>query len=234
CSTWNQMVPYFPFVSMLRRYFDLSPDEPADIAREKIARQLRGIDAQLESSVPFLCRMLAGSTEATTNLPEDELKRATLEAGAHPVVGESRRKPVVMLLEDLHWMDEPSREMLDVAVAQMGNAPVMMLVSHRPDYRPMWRTHAAFTQLSLRRLSEADVTAIMRALADGPLPAELEQLILAKAEGSPFLAEEITRSLIEEGNLTSNGGGSRLTRPVEEIRIPGTVQEVIAARLDRL
>jgi class 3 adenylate cyclase/tetratricopeptide (TPR) repeat protein len=234
CSAWNQMVPYHPFVSMFRRYFDLAPDEPAERARDKIARAVRELDASLERSVPFLCRMLGVATEGTGGLPEEELKRETLEAVAHVVVGESQRAPVVMLIEDLHWMDEPSREMLEVAVGEMASARVMLLVSHRPDYRPSWRTQAAFTQLGLRRLADPHVREIISSLAGGPLPAALEQLILTKAEGSPFLAEEITRSLIEEGHLAPDGGAHRLTRPVEEIRIPGTVQEVIAARLDRL
>ncbi len=86
----------------------------------------------------------------------------------------------------------------------------------------------------LRRLPDEDVRAMLHAVAGGPLPGELERLLVAKVEGSPFCVEEITRSLIEEGYLVANGGARKLTRPVDEIRIPGTVQEVIAARLDRL
>jgi tetratricopeptide (TPR) repeat protein len=109
-----------------------------------------------------------------------------------------------------------------------------VIATHRPEDRATWRTRAALTQLVLRRLSDDDVRSIIRAVAGGPLPEQLERLLVAKAEGSPFCAEEITRSLIEEGYLVQNGGGRKLTRPLEEIRIPGTVQEVIAARLDRL
>ena len=234
CSAWNQMVPYHPWVSMLRRYFDLLPDEPAERAREKIARKVRAWDEHLDHTFPYLCHMLSVPKDGAQSLSADEMKQLTFKAVGHVVMAESRRAPVVMLIEDLHWMDEPSREMLEAAVAELNDEPLMLLVSHRPDYRPAWHTHAAFTQLTLRRLSDGDVREIIGALADGPLPVELENLILAKSEGSPFLAEEITRSLIEEGDLTRNGERHKLTRPVEEIRIPGTVQEVIAARLDRL
>jgi len=113
-------------------------------------------------------------------------------------------------------------------------ARVLILISHRAEFRHAWRTSAALTQVHLRPLLEADVTAIVRALAGGPLPPELEARILAKAEGSPFFAEELTRSLEEEGFLDHAGRGVRLTRPVEEILIPGSVREVIAARLDRV
>jgi len=111
---------------------------------------------------------------------------------------------------------------------------VMVLVSHRPDYRPTWRTSAALTQITLRPLLDDEVIQITRSLAGGALPTELEKRILAKADGSPFFAEEITRSLAEEGYLAREDGHTRVTRPIDEILIPGSVREVIAARLDRL
>jgi len=236
CSAWNQLVPYYPFVAMLRQYFDLAADEPVSCGCDKVARKLRDWDPQLDHVYPYLCRMLslpvAGDVD---DLPaDDQIKRETFEAVGHLIMRETERGPVVMMIEDLQWMDEPSREMLDAAVAEMGRKPLMLLVTHRPDFQPAWRTHAAFTQLRLRRLNDDDVVQITRTLAGGSLPAELERLILSKAEGSPFLTEEITRALIEEGHLSRDDGQQRLTRPVEEIRIPGTVQEVIAARLDRL
>jgi tetratricopeptide (TPR) repeat protein len=233
CSAWNQMVPYSPWVAMLKQYFELTPDEPAASACGKVARKVRDFDPNLDKIYPYLCHMLALPVGGKDE-PADDKRRETFEAVGHLIVAESARAPVIIIIEDLQWIDEPSREMLDVAVSEMGVKRVMLLVSHRPDYQPAWRTHAAFTQLWLRHLTDSDVTEIVRAVAGGSLPAELEQLILTKSEGSPFLAEEITRSLLEEGNLTRDDGTHVLTRPVDEIRIPGTVQEVIAARLDRL
>src|SRR5262249_40083302 len=147
---------------------------------------------------------------------------------------ESEHTPVVMILEDLHWIDDGSRELLESLVARIATARVMVLVTHRAEDRATWRTRAALTQLVLNRLGDQDIGTIVRAVAGGGLPEALERLLVAKAEGSPFCAEEITRSLIEEGYLARSGSGRRLTRPLDEIRIPGTVQEVIAARLDRL
>jgi class 3 adenylate cyclase/tetratricopeptide (TPR) repeat protein len=233
CSAWNQMVPYAPWVAMLKQYFDLTPDEPADSAAGKLARKLRDVDPNLDQIYPYLSRMLSLPV-AGQELSADDLRRETFEAVGQLIIAESERTPLIVVIEDLQWIDQPSREMLDVAVSEMGRTRLMLLVSHRPDYQPAWRTHAAYTQLRLRRLTDANITDIVRAVAGGPLPAELEQLILTKAEGSPFLAEEVTRSVLEEGNLTRNDGTHVLTRPVDEIRIPGTVQEVIAARLDRL
>jgi len=233
CSAWNQMVPYAPWLAMLKQYFDLVPNEPAEIAASKVARKLRDFDPDLSEIYPSIAHFLSLPV-AGPDLPAEDLKRKTFEAIGALMVSETERAPVVVIMEDLQWIDPSSREMLDVAVSEMGRKSLMLLVSHRPDYQVTWRTHAAQTQLDLRRLTPANVTDIVRAVASGPLPPELEQMILTKAEGSPFLAEEVTRSLLEEGNLTRGDGGHVLTRPVDEIRIPGTVQEVIAARLDRL
>jgi tetratricopeptide (TPR) repeat protein len=138
------------------------------------------------------------------------------------------------VIEDLHWIDDPSRELLELAVAQLESARVMMIFSHRPDFHTSWRSQVALTQLSLRPLAEEHARAIVRAVAAGPLPPGLEERVLEKAEGSPFFAEEITRALFGEGYVTAAGGVAVLTRPIEEVLIPGTVREVIAARLDRL
>ncbi len=141
---------------------------------------------------------------------------------------------MVLIIEDLHWIDDASRELLELAVTQLSHARVMMIFSHRPDFHAIWRSQVALTQLSLRALSDEETRAIVRAVAGGPLPSSLEERILGKAEGSPFFAEEITRALLEEGYVTIEDGRASLTRPVEEVLIPGTVREVIAARLDRL
>lgn len=237
CEALNQSVPYHVFIGMLRQYFDLRPGEPEQVACERVANRVRLSPEQIDADYPLLCELLSVPTERATrrDMPPEALKRETFRAVTNLVTAESRKVPVVMLVEDLQWIDEPSRELIEMAVGRLARARVMVLASHRPDFRPMWRTNAASTQLTLRPLSDAEITEIMRSLAGGPLPAKLEESILNKAEGSPFFVEEITRALLEEGYLTKgDNGASRLSRPLEEIPMPGTVQEVLAARLDRL
>src|SRR5262249_48354898 len=146
----------------------------------------------------------------------------------------SERTPVVLVIEDLHWIDDASRELLELAVAQLSRARVMMVFTHRPEFDTTWRSQVSFTRLTLRALSDEETRAIVRAIAASPLPDDLADRIRAKAEGSPFFAEEITRALLEEGFVAIEDGRARLTRPIDEVLIPGTVREVIAARLDRL
>jgi class 3 adenylate cyclase/tetratricopeptide (TPR) repeat protein len=235
CSALGQAVPYSPFLAMLKQYFGFLPTDDADTARAKVIGRL-GVDSidKVTREYPALSRLLGMRAGRTVEPAPEELKRETIHAFTHLLVEESEQAPVVMMIEDLHWIDDASRELLESLVARLASARLMVLVTHRPEDRAAWRTRAALTQLVLRRLSDDDVRRIVRAVAGGPLPAELERLLVAKAEGSPFCAEEITRSLIEEGYLATNGGGPTLTRPLEEIRIPATVHEVVAARLDRL
>ncbi|MBI4515334.1 MAG: AAA family ATPase [Deltaproteobacteria bacterium] len=233
CSSMAQLQPYAPWISMLRQYFGLAAGETPDCACDKVGQHVRPWDARLDRLYPYLCRLMSVPAGELADLPADELKRATFEAVAELVGRLSQQAPVFILFEDLHWIDEASREMLELAVTRIQSARVMLVVSHRPDYQPAWRTHAAFTQLNLRSLSDNDITAIIRAVAGGVLPSELEQLIRTKAEGNPFFAEEITRALIEEGDLVRDNSHLRLARPAEQIRIPGTVEEVIGARVDR-
>jgi len=234
CAALSQNVPLYPFVTMLRQYFELEPGDTPEVVHGKVERRLGKGVAEVEEAFPLLCQVLAVPAELPAELPLDALKQETFEAIHKLVVAESKRAPVVMIVEDLHWIDEPSQQLLEMAVARLMRARVMVLVSHRSEYRPAWRTNAALTQIPLRPLLDDEVVQITRALAGGALPNELERRILSKAEGSPFFAEEITRSLGEEGYLTRDDGGTALTRPVDEILIPGSVREVIAARLDRL
>jgi class 3 adenylate cyclase/tetratricopeptide (TPR) repeat protein len=234
CSSIRQAVPYHPFMSMFRHYFDLVPGEPAAVSCEKVSRKVGVHHDRLEATYPVLFRFLCLTIGEPSPPPADELKQESFDALARLVLAESQRAPVVMAIEDLHWIDEPSRELLENLTARLAGAPVMVVVTERPDGHAAWRVRGPFTQLALRRLSNADVAAIIGAIAGGPLPGELEARLVTKAEGSPFFAEEMIRGLLEEGILVRENGTCRLTRPVDEIPVPGSVQEVLAARLDRL
>ena len=237
CSAMTQTVPYAPWVTMMRQYFGLDSDEGEAQAWGKIADKLGARADDIAGSYPTLSQVLGFGVGRGTSADEpigDELKRQTFEAVAGVIDRASQQAPVVLIIEDVHWMDDPSREMLAIAVAKTNRARIMILISHRPDHQPAWRVKGAFTQLTLTPLSDEETTGIIRGVAGGALPLELEHRLVRKADGNPFFAEEITRTLVEEGYLLHGDGRVRVTRPVEEIRMPGTVEELIAARLDRL
>jgi hypothetical protein len=234
CAALQQVVPYHPFITMLRQYLELSPDEPPEVSGRRAAEKLRMPEERMKAEYPHLCRLLAFGGPHRADGSADELKRQTFRAVTQIVVGASRTAPAVMIIEDLQWIDEASRELLEMAVSRLPRARVMLVVTHRNEYVPSWRTAATQTQINLRPLADENVAEILRAAAGGPLPRDLERSLLDRAEGSPFFAEEIVRSLSEDGYLTRDDGAFGLARPLDELAIPGTVQEVIAARLDRL
>jgi class 3 adenylate cyclase/tetratricopeptide (TPR) repeat protein len=232
CSSLTHAVPYAPFVNMLRSYFGLLPGESPAFARRKVAAKLGKCDDWLESKYPVLGRFLA-VPGAEADLPAGALKREVLEAISRLILSESTRAPVIVGVEDVHWIDDASRELLDALVLRLATAPVLVVVSHRPDEHLRWGGQMPFSQIVLQRLGDDEIRSMLHSII-GVLPDSLERQLVAKSEGSPFYAEEIARALIEEGHLVRDNGTYRLTRPPEQIPIPGTIQEVIAARLDRL
>jgi len=234
CAALTQNIPYAPMTNMLRQYFGLVSGEPKENACGRIVAHLSELTDAPATLHPHLCRLLSVHDHDSDGVSPEEQRQQTYEAVAKFVHLTSLRRPVMMILEDLHWMDDASREMIALAAANIHDERLALIVSHRPDFEPTWRASAALTRLHLRPLDDDDVRAIMRAVAGGRLPSALEERILARAEGNPFFTEEITRALVDDGYLLRGDDHIRLTRPVAEIGIPDTVQELIGARLDRL
>ncbi len=219
CSSLKRDVPYALWVDMMRRYFGIEAGEAPEAALEKLRAKVD------EDLLPGFRRVLS--------LPGADGSANTFEAVDQLVCRASREKPVVMIVEDLHWIDDASREALELAISGFGAERCMMLVTHRPDFEARWQS-AAVTQLQLRPLPDVDAVEIVRELAGGTLPTELEARILRQGVGNPFFLEELTRGLVEDGTLVGRDGAVEVTRPVHEIRIPDSLQELLSARLDRL
>jgi class 3 adenylate cyclase/tetratricopeptide (TPR) repeat protein len=234
CSSISQAIPYHSTLSMLRRFFGIEVGEPHEQASGKIAERLGAPMERLEQAYPLLTRLLSRPYAERRDAPADELRRETFDAIARLLVGVSQDAPVVVLIEDIHWSDEASRELLATLVATLERSRVMVLVTTRSEGRPAWRTRAARTEIELIPLADDEVRSMARALVGGALPREIEDRLVTRAVGSPFFAEEFTRALLEAGELVCENGTCRLVRAPVDIPIPNTVQEVIAARLDRL
>ncbi len=235
CASMSTTLPYHPFLAMFARWFDLDWDDEETVACAKLVAKFDMPWEQIERRYPLLCRFLSLPIERLADQPPDDLKRETFDAVAKMVLDAAEPRGVVMFIEDLHWIDEPSRELLQDLLRRFVGSPVLLVVTHRPDSAPAWQVATSLQQFVLRPLDDADVASIVRDAAGGPLPAELVSVLVAKAGGSPFFAEELVRALLDEGHLVAEADGSlRLTRALRDVSIPGTVQEVIAARLDSL
>ena len=148
---------------------------------------------------------------------------------------ESQVQPLLLVFEDLHWIDSETQALLDTLVDSLPTAHMLLLVNYRPEYQHGWGSKTYYTQLRLDPLPPASADELLQALlGDDPNLAPLKQLLIARAEGNPFFLEESVRTLLETGMLVEESGAYRLAQPLHSLQVPPTVQAMLAARIDRL
>ena len=235
CASLTQTTPLVSFVSMFRRHYGIEPDDTVAQAVTRIKERITVVDPAQEPMLEMIARFLLDPTAgAPADLSAEDLKREVFEDVEGVLRNYASQRPVVVIVEDLHWIDDASRELLEHLVQALKGERVLFVVTQRPRDEPVWRPRAPVVPVLLHRLTDDDVRAVLRGAADATLPADLEARLVRRAAGSPFFAEELVRGLVESGALQLDGGVARLTRALDDIPIPDTVQEVIAARLDRL
>jgi tetratricopeptide (TPR) repeat protein len=161
-------------------------------------------------------------------------KEKTLDALLRYVVGAARRQPVLLIFEDVHWIDPTSREWLDLAVRQLRQLPVLALITFRTEFQSPWASQSQVTSLPLPRLAPEDSIALVRQIegTNAPLSEEVVQEIIARSDGVPLFLEQVTRAVLEAGDANAIGDDS--TPPTPDRRIPSTLQASLIGRLDRL
>jgi class 3 adenylate cyclase len=228
---------YLPVIDLLRTYFDIAGGDDERKRREKVAGRIAILDRSLEDTLPCLFSLL-GIVEGDDPLAQMDgqvRKRRTLEAIKRIVLRESLNQPLIVIFEDLHWIDEATQEFLNLLADSIGTAKILLLVNYRPEYSHGWGSKTYYTQLRLDPLGHGSANEMLSALlGDGLEAAPLKRLIIEKTEGNPFFMEETVQVLIDEGVLVRDGGAMRLTRPLGELKIPPTVQGILSARIDRL
>ena len=237
CIPYGRTMPYLPIVDIVKESFgiDDSDDEPAIC--EKVAAGVAGWERPAQASAPYLRYLLAvdPGDDAVRRMDAYERHAGILGAIRVAVEEQCRELPLVLVIEDLHWMDERSGEAVRALVDAVAALPVLLLLTARPGYPTAVVERAHVSRVAVRALTDAAAAAVARGvLRSDDLPEELCAQISAKADGNPFYVEEVTRHLVEAGILEATNGSYRLTRPPATDDIPTTVQEVIRARMDRL
>ena len=227
---------YLPLIDLLKTYFAITSDDDARKRREKITGKILILDKALEDTLPYIFTLLeVGEADDHVARMDTELRRRrTLDAIKRLLLRESLSQPLIVVFEDLHWVDEGSRTLLNLLADSIGTARVMMLVNYRPEFTHNWGNKTFYTQLRLDPLSAESGQEMLQALLDdGREMAPLKRLIIEKTEGNPFFMEEIVQALFEQGVLVRDGA-VKLTKSLSAIAIPSTVQAVLASRIDRL
>ncbi|UTW13166.1 adenylate/guanylate cyclase domain-containing protein [Marinobacterium rhizophilum] len=228
---------YLPLVELLKTYLQISPQDDDRCRREKITGKVLTLDRRLEDSLPYLFYLL-GLAEASASLAQmdSQLRRQrTFEAIRRLLLRESVNQPLLVIFEDLQWLDNETAAFLDYLVDGITHARLLLLVNYRPEYRHDWGQRPNYTQLRLEPLGRAEAEVLLGSLlGNDPTLAAIKPLIMAQTDGNPFFLEEVVQTLVEEAVLLGEPGHYRLQRAPEALQIPTTVQGVLSARIDRL
>lgn len=230
-------VPYMPVLQMLRAFFGIGEREPEQAAREKIAGRALLLDSAFAADLPLLFDFL-GVPDPDRPVPQmsaEARQRALGDVVCRIANAPSRHKTLVLVVEDLHWVDPGSEAMLAELVGAIAGTNTLAVVNFRPEYSPEWAGSDNYEELPLAPLTSADTRELLRDLAgEDPSLDGLDEPIHERTQGNPFFIEEIVRELAESGHLDGERGAYRLLRPIEDAGVPATVQAVLSARIDRL
>jgi len=226
---------WLPVLELLRGYFRIEDSDDAATRRAKLRAALTALDPALDDTTPYLFGLL-GIVEGPDPLAQmdPQIKRQrTLEALKRIVLSESLKQPVVVIFEDLHWIDAQTQALLDLLANSIVNARILLLVNYRPEYHHEWTNKSYYSQFRLDPLGDADGAAMLAALLGEAVELNpLKRLITERTGGNPFFIEEIVQALFDEGALVRNGA-VKVTRSLSQLRLPPTVQGMLASRIDR-
>ncbi len=237
CASYGSNTAFLPIVDAARRYFAIDDRDDEKSARNKIETTIGELGADLLWTIPFVRGLLSMEAvdETLSDLDSGSRRSETFGAIKTILLRETERRPLILVIEDLHWIDEASEELLSFISESVPTTRMMLVCTYRPGYEHRFGDRSYHQRLTLSPLSDRE-TATMAGAALGvsAMPAELRELIASKAEGNPFFIEEITASLLEDGSLEQQDGNIKLNRRLDELVIPETIQDVLIARIDRL
>jgi predicted ATPase len=263
CFAYGNSISYLPFIEIIKGFFGLEGRESEAEMKRRIASRLATLALDAAAVAPYLYHLLTLSVEDEVfpNLTSELLRQRTVEALKALVLPAARHQPLVLILEDVHWIDKATEEVLAALVEAMVTVPLLLVLVYRPEYLHAWAHKAYHTQVALTRLPSASSVEMVRAILTKPyaarialerlspaqsmamvqellgsttLPPELEQFIATKTDGNPLFIEELTRSLLESGDLVQEAGGYRIAQLLAPLDVPPTVQGVLLTRIDRL
>jgi adenylate cyclase len=228
-------IPLLPILQLFRQYFGISEQDGDRTAREKIAGRLLLIDEGFREFLPvvFDFMVIPDPDRPAPSVDPDSRQRQLFNVMRGVV--EHGEGATVTFIEDLHWIDAGSEAWLGQMVEAAAGSNTLLLVNFRPEYHAAWMQKSWYRQLPLLPLSPEAIHELLGdLLGTDPSIAGLADAIYERTAGNPFFAEEIVQNLIESGSLEGSREAYRLVTPVEQLEVPGSVQSVLAARIDRL
>jgi class 3 adenylate cyclase/predicted ATPase len=235
--SYGKATPYFPVVDLLKRYVHVEDTDEPRTVRARVTGQVLTLDETLQETIPALLWLLDVLPDDSPfrTLDPAQRRQRTREALKRVLLRESQVQPLLLVFEDLHWIDTETQALLDSLIDSLPTARLLLLINYRPEYQHGWGSKTYYTQLRLDPLLPASAEAVLDTLLGQDLSLEpLKRLLIECTEGNPFFLEESVRTLVETGVLAGEPSAYRLAQAVPTIQVPATVQAVLAARIDRL
>ena len=236
CIHYGDAIPYLPILDMLKDYFDIKEDEDESSIKKKISEKVAQLNIQPSQILPPLYEILSltGEDEKYFKLDGKQRRDKVFEAIRLLLIAESQIKPLIVTIEDLHWIDKTSEEFLSYLINGLGATRILLILLFRPEYNPIWSTKTYYSQVRVDQLSKKTSADLVQLILSGEVDASLGDFIVARTEGNPLFIEELTQNLVENGYITREEGRYFLSLKPTDIQVPATIQGIIAARLDRL
>ena len=235
--SYGKATPYLPVIDLLKRYSHIEERDDSRTIRAKVTGQVLTLDETLQDTLPAFLSLLDALPEDSpfVQLDPPQRRQRTLDALKRVILRESQVQPLLLVFEDLHWIDSETQALLDSLVESLPTARMFLLVNYRLEYQHSWGSKTSYTQLRLDPLPPVSANTLLQALiGDDPSLEPLTQLLITRTQGNPFFLEESVRTLVETGLLVGAPGAYRLAQPLDTFQVPATVQAVLAARIDRL
>ena len=234
---YGKATSYLPIIGLLKGYFRIGDGDDHREVHEKVTGKLLTLDRALEPLVPVLLALLEVPVDDPQwrALDPSQRRQRTLEAIRAVLLRETQVHPLVVIVEDLHWADSETQALLDSLVQSLPTLRLLLLVNYRHEYQHAWGSLSYYTRLRLDPLPPQSAEELLQSLLGSDADqTPLKRLLIERTEGNPFFLEESVRALVETRVLVGERGAYKLVRAVPAIQVPGTVQAVLAARIDRL
>ena len=237
CLHYGSAMAYLPVLDLLKSYFDIADDDREFIIRKKIEEKILCLDKNLKSVLtPFHDLLsLKVDDDAYLQVESSERKMRVFESLMNLFVRESQSRPLIIVIEDLHWIDKISEEFLNYFIGWLQNTKILLIMLYRPEYTHQWGSKSHYTKVGLTQLGIDSSSQLVQAILEGgEITPEIREIILKRAGGNPLFVEELTHNLLENGSIEKRDRQYVLTRKASEIQVPDTLQGIIASRIDRV
>ena len=237
CYSFHLNTAYFPIIELLKINFNIQQQDSNTVIAQKVKKGMKSLGLHDPATIPYLLQLLSGKDSITTKAPLnlEELKGRIAYVVKQMIIRSSDVQPVVIAVEDLHWIDKSSEEYIEEMLKDLPDAKVLFILTYRSEYLPPWKNTPQIHRIDLKPLTKRDSLILVKnLLRTKRLESDLARLILEKAGGVPFFIEEFIRSLLDRKGIEKKGESSRLAKDLHSMAIPLTIQDIIAARIDSL